>query len=263
MMPPDPSAVRRFVFTTSWDDGHPLDLRIAEVLARRGFAGTFYIPAANREGREVLDDSALRRLAATHEIGSHTATHRYLAGLSRLQACEEIESGKRRIEDAIGRSTPGFCYPGGHFSDRDVALVRDAGFVYARTVDNLCIDAGSDPFRMPTTIQFYDHSRSVLARNFASRGHWPSRAAALATAVGASGLVARLVALLKLALARGQVFHLWGHSWEIEAFGGWKTLDQFLGIAADLVPAGCRVDNHGVARFAGLVRSPARDAIAR
>ncbi len=262
-MPPDPSAVRRFVFTTSWDDGHPLDLRIAELLARHGFAGTFYIPVSNREGLEVLGDSALRTLAASHEIGSHTATHRYLAGLSQSQAWQEIESGKRRIEDAIGRSTPGFCYPGGHFSDRDVALVRDAGFVYARTVDNLCIDAGDDPFRMPTTIQFYEHSRSVLARNFASRGHWPARAAVLATAIGAHGLIARLVALLKLALARGRVFHLWGHSWEIEAFGGWKNLDEFLRIAADLVPAACRVDNHGVARFAGLARSSPASVVVR
>ena len=30
--------------TTSWDDGHPLDIRLAEMLARYGVLGTFYIP---------------------------------------------------------------------------------------------------------------------------------------------------------------------------------------------------------------------------
>ena len=30
--------------TTSWDDGHPLDYRIAEMLQEYGLRGTFYIP---------------------------------------------------------------------------------------------------------------------------------------------------------------------------------------------------------------------------
>ena len=30
--------------TTSWDDGHPLDLRVAELLAKYGLQGTFYVP---------------------------------------------------------------------------------------------------------------------------------------------------------------------------------------------------------------------------
>ncbi len=30
--------------TTSWDDGHPLDFRVAELLSKYGLRGTFYIP---------------------------------------------------------------------------------------------------------------------------------------------------------------------------------------------------------------------------
>ena len=35
----------RHAITTSWDDGHPLDLRLAEMLARSmAWLGTFYVP---------------------------------------------------------------------------------------------------------------------------------------------------------------------------------------------------------------------------
>ena len=31
-----------------------------------------------------------------------------------------------------------------------------------------------------------------------------------------------------IALNKGQVFHLWGHSWEIEKYGMWEELSDFL-----------------------------------
>src|SRR5688500_11915407 len=42
------------IVTTSWDDGHPLDIRLAEMLARHGVAGTFYVPL-RYEGVPVMD----------------------------------------------------------------------------------------------------------------------------------------------------------------------------------------------------------------
>lgn len=40
---------RRAVATSSWDDGHPLDLRVADLLARCGVKGTCYVPVRNPE----------------------------------------------------------------------------------------------------------------------------------------------------------------------------------------------------------------------
>ncbi|MDQ7036500.1 MAG: hypothetical protein Q9P01_17205 [Anaerolineae bacterium] len=57
--------------TSSWDDGHVLDLRVADMLDRYGLTGTFYI------ARDFLDermsDSQLQDLAQRHEVGAHTA----------------------------------------------------------------------------------------------------------------------------------------------------------------------------------------------
>jgi peptidoglycan/xylan/chitin deacetylase (PgdA/CDA1 family) len=60
------------LFTLSIDDGHPLDLKIAELLKRYDIPATFYIPLHNSEGHPVLQTSALCELAKHFEIGSHT-----------------------------------------------------------------------------------------------------------------------------------------------------------------------------------------------
>ena len=75
------------LFTTSWDDGHPSDMKLAEVLHKHGIAGTFYVPGrvapggcCNPDGFDVLAPAELRRLGAEFEIGSHTLDHRSLDG---------------------------------------------------------------------------------------------------------------------------------------------------------------------------------------
>jgi SAM-dependent methyltransferase len=56
--------------TTSWDDGHPMDLRVAAPLAEYGIAGTFYVPAATELG--TMSASLLRELTPDFEIGART-----------------------------------------------------------------------------------------------------------------------------------------------------------------------------------------------
>ncbi len=48
------------------------------------------------------------------------------------------------------------------------------------------------------------------------------------------------------------MFHLWGHSWELEKFGGWRILEAFLGYAAERVPQQRRMTNGRLAQRAKL-----------
>jgi hypothetical protein len=235
------------IFTTSWDDGHPLDVRLGELLSRHGFAGTFYIPCTNREGRAVMNQTEIRTLGSEHEIGSHTFNHCYLRGVGPAEARHQIYTGKQELEQTLGRTCEGFCYPGGQGTEDPMlrAMVRDAGFVYARTTTNLEIGVGADPYRMPTTLQFYPHGRDVLVRNFISKGNWLGRAHLFSAVVSKSDVLARLMAAISFAFDRAGVFHLWGHSWELEQFGGWQILDEFLGRVAQLVPPAQRLTNSG------------------
>ena len=46
------------ILTTSLDDGHPLDLKLADLLAKYCVPGTFYIPLGNGE-RPAMDASRM------------------------------------------------------------------------------------------------------------------------------------------------------------------------------------------------------------
>ncbi len=230
-------------FTLSVDDGHPLDMRLAERLAGHGIPATFYVPTTNCEGPPVMTASQLRRLAAQFELGSHTAEHRFLAQLGRAAAWRQVRDGKASLEDTLGWRVDGFCYPGGRYRREHVTLVRAAGFTYARTTQNLRTDAGKQPFEMPTTLQFYPHPRRVLIRNFVSQRYWQLRRPALAAALGERDWLGRLYALFSHACRQGAVFHLWLHTADVEALCLWQALDDFLACVARRVPPGQRLTN--------------------
>ena len=215
--------------TTSWDDGHPDDLRIAERLSRHGLAGTFYVPAANSEGRPVMDAADLRTLAAGgFEVAAHTRDHRRLTGLDRAQAHRQIAEGKAILEDRLGSAVLGFAYPGGRWNAAIRALVADAGFRYARTTCMLCLDPGPDPHAMATTFQLHPHRMPALLRNWLRNGGGVGRLRIAKAWLDAGSLEAAADRVAGIAAARGGVLHLWGHSWEIERDGLWPALDRVL-----------------------------------
>jgi Polysaccharide deacetylase len=231
------------LFTTSWDDGHPLDLRLAELLNRHGFTGTFYAPCTNREGLPVLPKTGLRQLDAMVEVGSHTMDHCYLTTVSGATARQQIHDGRTALEDALGHAVKGFCYPGGRFRSEHRAMVESEGFTYARTTKNLVFDTGPDRFERPTTLQFYPHSRAVYLGNWIKHRQWWQRMPLATRACATPDLLLLLKASLLHAKKTGGTFHLWGHSWELDSFGGWAVLAEFLAFAVDHVQMRERVTN--------------------
>lgn len=246
------------MFTCSIDDGHPLDLKAAALLDKHGLHGTFYLPIRNCEGESVMANGEIRELARRFEIGSHTRDHCYLKNIDVWQAYEQVAQGKKLLEDVLGQEVSGFCYPGGRYRRRDVGLVRSCGFRYARTTMNLCFDAGTHPFEIPTTIQFYPHDRSVYLRNFATSGHWLRRQDGLLLALQKQDWIARLYALFDFACERQGVFHLWAHSTQIEQLEAWGAFDALLGHIAAHVPVRNRVSNAQLATrsFTVALESP-------
>ena len=140
------------LFTTSWDDGYALDLRIAELLERHGLAGTFYACPTPQHGEGMLAEKDIRALAVRHEIGAHTLTHPHLTKLATHEADREIRESKEWAERVTGKPCTLFCYPYGDRNDEVQTLVRNAGFAGARTTEDLRFDA-SDPFALPVTLQ--------------------------------------------------------------------------------------------------------------
>ena len=230
----------QIVFTCSIDDGHPLDFKTAELLDKHGLKATFYVPIKNREGMQVMPREDLRALSRRFEIGSHTYDHCYLRDLDVRRTYYQIAEGKFQLEDILGLEVAGFCYPGGKYRRKDIELVKACGFRYARTTANLFLDAGRTRFEMPTTLQFYPHRREVYIRNFIRSGHWIKRAGPLWFALMHEDWSRRLHALFDHVCEHGGVFHLWGHSKQIEELKAWPQLDAFFSyVAQRLLPEDC------------------------
>jgi peptidoglycan-N-acetylglucosamine deacetylase len=214
--------------TTSWDDGHPLDLRIAELLTKYGLHGTFYVPWTAENG--TMTATQLRELSLAFEIGAHTLRHGVLTSATEQQAWQEIAGSKAWVEDNTGSACLMFCPPNGKHSGRHLEMVRKAGYLGLRSVELVSLDF---PRRkagirlLPTTIQAHPHGHLVFARNAIRRTAFENLWRFIAH--GRSTDWPKLArAFLCQGLECGGVFHLWGHSWEVEQTGQWQRLDEVL-----------------------------------
>jgi peptidoglycan/xylan/chitin deacetylase (PgdA/CDA1 family) len=217
------------VVTTSWDDGHPSDLRVADLLEKHGIGGTFYVPSSNSEGRAVMHAAAIAQLGRRFEVGGHTQDHVSLTHIAPELALNQIVANKYRLEDLLGREIPGFAYVRGHHNHTVRRLVAKAGFRYARTVKNLTSTPGSSRFMVSTTAQFFAHNERTYLRNYLRGGPTLQRAAILMAMLDKAELATRTLNAAEACLRAGGYFHLWGHSWELDEHDLWDELDRFLG----------------------------------
>ncbi len=236
----------KLILTTSWDDGHPLDEKLADLLDRHGVAATFYVPGRNQEGLPVLTASARRNLDERFEIGSHTLDHAPLDHADRAMVERQVAGGKSALEEQLGHEVTAFCYPGGRNNAMSRRIVRQAGFRFARTTADFNVKPGTDPYLMPVTIQFKPRSPLSFAFNYLKWGNWIQRWPLMMAGAGKKEVYHQTEAMFQAAKARGGILHLWGHSWEIEAFDGWAALDRLLRRLTDEIPAENRLTNSEV-----------------
>jgi peptidoglycan/xylan/chitin deacetylase (PgdA/CDA1 family) len=244
------------VLSTSWDDGDPADLRLAEQLIRHGLRGTFYL-CRDRSGRPRLSEPQIKELAAIPqvEVGSHTLTHPDLRRLSQRQVDIELRDSKAWLEDLIGKAVTSFCYPKGLHRRSLAGRVAAAGYALGRTTMSGHTDTAFDPFLMPTTMQLYPHRRSTQVRHavkerdihglrglLAVRG-WSTQPAELAQ---------EFVDLAGRTADQPVAIHAWGHSWEIDQIGLWSALGDLFGYLRDLAYA--PVTNRELAQLANRGR---------
>lgn len=214
--------------TTSWDDGYPLDDRLAGLLHRYGIAGTFYVPI--RSQLPVMEPRQIRDIARGFEIGGHTVNHVRLDSVPAAQAREEIVASKQRLEDITGVPCTMFCPPGGRFNPFHLDAMKEAGYKGARTVELMSVglpQASGTLMVMPTTMQLFPHGPATYFKNALKRRSWQNLATYLRYGRG-SDLPQVMASLLNSLRNTGGVFHLWGHSWEIEHSRLWGTLEVIL-----------------------------------
>ncbi len=242
-----PSCGQSVCVTTSWDDGHPLDLRVAELLMKYGISGTFYVPRTTEHG--TMRPSEMRTLSTIFEIGAHTMRHIVLTETTDEEAWQEISRSKAWIEDTIGSSCLLFCPPRGRYGRRHLDMASRAKYIGLRSTELLSLDRPRQRgglLLMPTTLQAYPHTRLDFARNAIKRKAAGNLWRCIAHG---GGDWARLgESLLRRALAHGGVFHLWGHSWELEKTGQWRRLDDVLRLVGDVAKQAVSLTNGQICR---------------
>jgi len=144
---------------------------------------------------------------------------------------EEILKGKQYLEDIIGKEITAFCFPRGKFKHKHIQMVKECGFLFGRTIGYLSINKILDKKigLLNTTLQLVQNRRvPTYIFSAIKRCDWEG----MGHIIKNIGIIDRwedfAIFLLREVIEKGGVFHLWGHSWEIEELGLWENLDKFM-----------------------------------
>ena len=228
-------------FTTSWDDGSLHDIRLSKLLSKHHMTGTFYVPEQfdfrgakfNTFGRLINADE-IRNISSVHEIGAHTLRHVSLTTLTLDRADIEIRESKRILEDIIERPVNMFSFPNGMYTNELLMLVASAGYRGARNTHKLNFHITQDRFQMGVTIQvapfplrMMDKSHYYWRRILDPLLSYKQHLVLHPTLFFASHWRLLAMRAFLYARARGNYFHLYGHSWEIEKYDMWNEVENF------------------------------------
>ncbi|MVN22143.1 polysaccharide deacetylase family protein [Mucilaginibacter arboris] len=213
------------IITTSWDDGYPQDLKLADLLDKYNLPATFYIPKTNQE-HVVMDEKTIVALSKRFELGGHTLNHVRL--YSNMQAGlleNEIQGCYNWIKDLQGYNPTSFCFPGGVLNKASINAVYNSGFKMIRTTELLSTAVASTYNLSPTTLQVFEHPRVAYLKNTIKRSQYKNLIAWLTTSCTTDILKLTDIYINRVMKNDG-CFHLWGHSWEIEKYNLWQKLEM-------------------------------------
>ena len=209
-------------FTTSWDDGHLLDLKLAKLLTKYEIPATFYIPL-NSSKQKILSDTKIRELNKSFEVGSHTCNHINLTQINYEQAINEILNGKEGLEKILRHRASMFSYPFGAYNRKIVSIVEKVGFKGSRTTKMLSTNI-KNIHEIPTTFHAANHPISYYFKQALSGNIMLFIYLLRKRAFKNWGLFGK--ESLDYVIKHGGVWHLWGHSWEIEKNKDWDKLEE-------------------------------------
>jgi peptidoglycan/xylan/chitin deacetylase (PgdA/CDA1 family) len=146
----------RYVCVT-FDDGYRDNLEQgAPVLEELDIPATIFVPTRILDGEAdywwfrdpppALTWDELRALVAGGLVDAqaHTRTHPLLPRVTAERARDEIAGSRDDLEERLGYAPTSFCYPAGLYGDREVELVRQAGYRAAVTT-RPGVNAGGAP----------------------------------------------------------------------------------------------------------------------
>lgn len=201
--------------TFSFDDGVTQDEKLIQILDRYGLKATFNINSAFfggqaslvRNGVTVRHDKLTQedalRVYANHEVAAHTLTHPFLPKETDAQVRRQVEDDRKNHCALFDRDIVGLAYPcGGQNNDARVRTIvkEQTGCLYARTIESTgTFEMPTDVYRWNPTV-YYIHTDEMFA-------------------LGEK--------FLALHPETPQLFYIWGHSYELDAWCFWERFEDF------------------------------------
>lgn len=99
---------KRVAFSTRWDDSNPKHVRMAQLLAKHGFRGTFYLTSPNRA---FCSEVLAKLFFGGHSIGNHTLNHHDLTALVPNEIVRQILQNRVELESQSNREVNAFVLP--------------------------------------------------------------------------------------------------------------------------------------------------------
>lgn len=196
----------------SFDDATVDDLKAADLMAKYEIETIFYWPVMPEivnepKGRTSLSEQEQIIIANQFEIGSHTITHPLLTRIPLVQAETEIRVSRGALQQKFNQEINSFCYPRGYANPALQQVVVESGYSNARSTLVGYVHQSENQFFEQTAVHI-----SCDRKEYAGLD-WYEYAMKLLD-------IARVIP--------DSVFHIFGHSWEIDEHDDWDRFENFL-----------------------------------
>ncbi|HEY1023905.1 MAG TPA: polysaccharide deacetylase family protein [Sphingobacteriaceae bacterium] len=114
-----------------------------KLLAESGFH-----PERDYEFPQALTKLQIRKMAGMVNMEAHTMFHPCLPNCTDLQARTEIFGSKETLEHQFGLRIKALAYPNGDYTEREIALTKEAGYRCGVTVDAGFNTIASDLYKL-------------------------------------------------------------------------------------------------------------------
>ena len=206
--------------TFSFDDGTTQDIRLIEIFDKYGLKATFNINSGFfgqggelcRNDRMVAHKKNAEKdiplIYKNHEIAVHTLTHRNLTELCEADILYEVLEDYKNLSRIMGYDTVGMAYPcGGVNNDKRVAdiIKNNTPIKYARTItSSYSFAPQTNLYQFNPTVYLLETDKMFeLAHSF-----------------------------LSLNADSPQIFYIWGHSFEFDAYDLWDKFEDFCALVS-------------------------------
>jgi peptidoglycan/xylan/chitin deacetylase (PgdA/CDA1 family) len=125
-----------------------------------GFTPTKEYP---EEERQALNKKEIILMKDYVDFQSHSLFHPVLTTCSDEECKNEIFQSKKEIEELLNKKCLHFAYPNGDYTEREIELVKKAGYLSARTIDVGWNDFNTNPYKLKAKMVTDSASINLLA----------------------------------------------------------------------------------------------------